>query len=56
MALLNAWLAYKFDITNGFKIKDPNRFYENPVEIKTPHVLLAHMPGLNSFKRNQYSP
>ena len=56
MALLNAWIAYKYDITNGFKIKDPNRFYENPTEMKVPPVLLAHMPGMNVMKRNQYSP
>lgn len=56
MALLNAWLAYKFDITNGFNIRDPNRYYENPVEAKVAPVLLGYIPRMNAVKRVTAGP
>jgi hypothetical protein len=52
MALLNAYLAYKFDITKGFEIKNPNRMREDPSKPEPPAAIAAHLPGLNSWKRD----
>lgn len=51
MALLNAWLAYKFDITNGFKIKDPNLFNQMPAVNKGIPAVLGYLNKMNPFKR-----
>lgn len=52
MALLNAYLAYKFDITKGFEIRNPNRMREDPSKPEPPAAIAAHLPGLNSWKRD----
>jgi hypothetical protein len=51
MALLNAYLAYKFDITNGFSIFNPNHMRENPNKPGPPMALASYLPGLNPWKR-----
>jgi len=53
MALLNAYLAYKFDITNGFNIIHPNYMRDDPSKRNPISAITAHLPGLNSLKRNQ---
>lgn len=46
MALINAYLAYKYLITGGFKIVDPKRFRMDTKSMNnTSPVLLAHLPG-----------
>lgn len=39
MALLNAYLAYKFDISQGFVVHDPNRLKTDPKDRKIPAIL-----------------
>lgn len=46
MALLNAYLAYKFDITNGFKIINPNNMAKDPNERRPVPAILGYMPRL----------
>lgn len=46
MALLNAYLAYKFDITGGFKIINPNQMATDPQERKQIPAVLCHVPRL----------
>lgn len=53
MALLNAYLAYKFDITNGFLIKNPNQMQLDPTERKPISAIVAHMPWMNPSKRGR---
>ena len=50
MALLNAYLAFKYDLTHGFKIKDPNR-YEN--QIITDNK--KQIPAILGFMKNPWS-
>lgn len=48
MALLNAYLAWKFDVTQGFKIKNPSQMkYEKATQIKTVGAILGYVPGLS---------
>lgn len=46
MALLNAYLAYKFDITDGFSLNNPNMMRSNPNERKPLPAILSFLPGL----------
>lgn len=46
MALLNAYLAYKFDITNGFKIINPNNMVKDPNERRQIPAILGYMPRM----------
>ena len=43
MALLNAYLAYKFYVSNGFSIKHPSLM--NNVIKKKPPVIVGYLPG-----------
>lgn len=52
MALLNAYLAYKFDITGGFSQNNPNMMAVDPAERKPILAVLGHMPRMGSSKRN----
>lgn len=51
MALNNALLAYKFDITNGFKLTNPNDFNKEPGQSKQIPAIVSYMPGLEAIKR-----
>lgn len=54
MALLNAYLAYKFDITDGFDpgtLINPNRIRKNPNERKPIPAVLGILPRFNPLKR-----
>jgi len=47
MALLNAYLAWKFDVTQGFKITDPQHMkYESATSAKPIHAVLGYVPRL----------
>jgi hypothetical protein len=48
MALLNAYIAYKFLITNGFQ--DHNPYLQNSARAK-PGVLGAFLPDLKKIKQ-----
>lgn len=50
MALLNAFLAYKYEITNGFKISNPNNMCVPTVSKQIP-AIAAYIPGLNPWKK-----
>lgn len=50
MALLNAYLAYKFDISGGFKTNDPNKMSTDPTERKPIPAILGYMPRMNKNK------
>lgn len=51
MALLNAYLAYKFDITNGFNIIHPNYMRDDPNKHQPISAITGYLPGLNPLKR-----
>ena len=44
MALLNAYLAYKFYVSNGFSIKHPSMMNNSPK--RRPPVVVGYIPGL----------
>lgn len=44
MALLNAYIAYKFDISRGFNENNPNRLQVNPANDGKILACLAYMP------------
>lgn len=44
MALLNAYIAYKFYISNGFSIKHPSMMNNSPR--KRPPLIVGYIPGL----------
>lgn len=46
MALLNAYIAYKFDISQGFNVHDPNQMRTNPTERKKPLAVLGYVPSM----------
>ena len=47
MALLNAYLAWKFDVTQGFKIRQPqNMKYETAKTGKPVHAVLGYVPQM----------
>ncbi len=43
MALLNAYLAYKFYVTNGFKLKNPLTVEQNIKDKNKPLILAGHI-------------
>lgn len=47
MALLNAYLAYKFDISQGFTLHDPNQMRTNPQERQKILATLGYLPKMN---------
>ena len=52
MALLNAYLAFKFDITNGFTIHNPQLIDQNAAK-RGPSIpaVLGYMPQMDAVKR-----
>ncbi len=46
MALLNAYLAYKFDITNGFNIHHPNLMKKDPSKKSKILAITGYVPRL----------
>lgn len=52
MALLNAYLAYKFDVTNGFNISNPNQMTDPTGPRKIPAVC-GYLPMFNPLKRSR---
>lgn len=46
MALINAYIAYKFTITQGFKIKNPNLMKDIGTTDKRPPILIGHIKRL----------
>lgn len=46
MALLNAYIAYKFDISQGFEVHDPNKLKTNPKERKKPLAVVGYVPRM----------
>jgi len=52
MALLNAYLAYKFDISEGFTIKNPNNMRRGGGQSSDgPPIIGAWIPGMNPAKK-----
>lgn len=47
MALLNAYLAYKFDITGGFSINNPNLMQSDPNERRPIPAITGYVPRMN---------
>lgn len=55
MALLNAYLAYKFDISEGFTIKNPNNMRGNGGPGSDgPPIIGAWIPGMNPAKNGGF--
>lgn len=50
MSLINALLAMRFDMTDGFNIHNPNN-QRKPGEVYKPPIIGAYIPGLNPAKR-----
>jgi ssDNA-binding Zn-finger/Zn-ribbon topoisomerase 1 len=50
-ALLNAFLAHKYDITNGFTISNPNDMTKDPSKKQLIPALSAYIPGFCATKR-----
>lgn len=51
MSLLNAFLAFKWDITEGFTIKNPNQMQLDPTERKQIPAMTSYLPKFNSWRR-----
>ncbi|KKN74488.1 hypothetical protein LCGC14_0390050 [marine sediment metagenome] len=51
MALLNAYIAYKFDITNGFTIQNPNSMMDDPTKRRPIMAVTGYVPRMNPLKR-----
>lgn len=50
MALLNAYLAWKFDVTQKFTIKQPNQMkYDKALKNKDSYMVLGYVPGTTAF-------
>ncbi len=49
-ALVNAYIAYKYDITEGFSISNPNLMQDDPSKKKPPLAISAYLPGLRRGK------
>lgn len=52
MALLNAYLAYKFDVTNGFNISNPNQM-SDPTAPRLIPAVCGYLPMFNPLKRSR---
>jgi hypothetical protein len=53
MALLNAYIAYKYDITSGFKIHDPNKMSVDPKERKQIPCIIGYVPQMNPLNKKR---
>jgi len=51
MALLNAYLAYKYDITGGFNINNPLHMRDDPTRRAPISAITAYLPRLNPLNR-----
>lgn len=51
MALLNAYLAYKFDISDGFNINNPNMMNYDPKKRRPIPAVTGFLPRFNPLKR-----
>jgi hypothetical protein len=51
MALLNAYLAYKFDISQGFTVHDPNRLQTDLKERPKILAVTGYVPKMNPLRR-----
>jgi hypothetical protein len=51
MALLNAYLAYKFDVTNGFTIQNPKNMMDDPTKRRPILAVTGYVPRMNPLKR-----
>lgn len=53
MALLNAYLAYKYDLTKAFTISHPSHFYPERMTERTEAVaaISAFLPGMRTYGR-----
>lgn len=51
MALLNAYIAYKYDLTKGFTLYDPNSFNAEALEKREsePMAISAYLPKMRTF-------
>lgn len=47
MALLNAYLAYKYDITAGFNVHNPNAMKKDPTAREPIQAILGYVPKMN---------
>lgn len=46
MSLINAYIAYKYDITNGFSVNDPNRIKLDPAKKDPVPALIGYIPRM----------
>ena len=51
MALLNAYLSYKFDITDGFSINNPTNMMDDPKKRNPILAVTGYIPRMNPLKR-----
>lgn len=51
MALLNAYLAWKFSVTDGFNIKNPNNMIVEPGVKNKILAITGYIPRMNPLKR-----
>lgn len=51
MALLNAYLAFKYESTRGFTEIHPDRMNSNPSENQGVLAVVGYIPGMNPMKR-----
>lgn len=53
MALLNSYIAYKYDITNGFNIINPNQMKKDPTKKEKPLAVVGYVPSLNPWRKTK---
>lgn len=53
MALLNAYLAYKFDISAGFTTNNPDNMQDDPTRRKPIPAITGYLPRMHPLKRNK---
>jgi len=53
MALINAYLAYRYDATNGFKIIHPDRMNNEPEQQSSIPAVLGHCAYMNPMNRSR---
>ena len=51
MALLNAYIAFKWDITDGFTITHPNNMQKDPTKSRPILAVVGYIPRMNPLKR-----
>jgi hypothetical protein len=53
MALLNAYIAYKYETTEGFRIVHPDRMNTDPGRGSPIPAIVGYLPFMNPLKRNK---